>query len=176
MEKQDANQELELLEVAMAAVKFLGLEGRCKEPFIRRLDIVNLVQVNLATQYCPELNCSTYDLSVHLFLNPEGKIDSICVNEFQASYDDYISQFDGLFEGDFEGDIDEVCKNTYFKKIGNSQLEVTSDIRERCVHTNQGVDKRTESKTIEVYEFDGDWKNLSSDMKKVGKVNQKTKN
>ena len=172
MEKQDVNQELKLLEVAMAAVKFLGLEGRCKEPFIRRLDIVNLVQVNLATQYCSELNCSTYDLSVHLFLNPEGKIDSICVNEFQASYDGSISQFNGLFEGYF----DEVSKNTYFKKIGNSQLEVTSDIRERCVHTNQGVDKRTESKTIEVYEFDGDWKNLSSDMKKVGKVNQKTKN
>ena len=174
MEKQETNKGLELLEVAMAAVKFLGLEGRCKEPFIRRLDIVNLVQVNLATQHCSELNYPSYDydLSVHLFLNPEGKIDSICVNEFQASYDDYISQFDGLFEGD----IDEVCKNTYFKKIGNSQLEVTSDIRERCVHTNQGVDKRTESKTIEVYEFDGDWKNLSSDMKKVGKVNQKTKN
>lgn len=169
MEKQDANQELELLEVAMAAVKFLGLEGRCKEPFIRRLDIVNLVQVNLATQYCPELNCSTYDLSVHLFLNPEGKIDSICVNEFQASYDDYVNDL-------FEWHFDEVSKNTYFKKIGAGQLEVTSNIRERCVHTNQGVDKRTESKTIEVYEFDGDWKNLSSDMKKVGKVNQKTKN
>ena len=172
MEKQDTNKELELLEVAMAAVKFLGLEEGCKEPFIRRLDCAHLVQVNLATQHCSELNYPSYDLSVHLFLNPEGKIDSICVNEFQASYDDYISQFDGLFEGD----IDEVCKNTYFKKIGNSQLEVTSDIRERCVHTNQGVDKRTESKTIEVYEFDGDWKNLSSDMKKVGKVNQKTKN
>ena len=171
MEKQDANQELELLEVAMAAVKFLGLEGRCKEPFIRRLDIVNLVQVNLATQYCPELNCSTYDLSVHLFLNPEGKIDSICVNEFQASYDGSISQFNGLFEGYF----DEVSKNTYFKKIGNSQLEVTSDIRERCIHTNQGVDKRTESTKTEVYEFDGDWKNLSSDMKKVGQVSKKIK-
>ena len=174
MEKQDANQELELLEVAMAAVKFLGLEGRCKEPFIRRLDIVNLVQVNLATQYCPELNCSTYDLSVHLFLNPEGKIDSICVNEFQVSYDGYMSRVNGLLE--VEGYFDEVSRNTYFKKIGAGQLEVTSDIRERCVHTNQGVDKRTESKTIEVYEFDGDWKNLSSDMKKVGKVNQKTKN
>ena len=173
MEKQDTNKELELLEVVMAAVKFLGLEGRCKEPFIRRLDWAHLVQVNLATQYCPELNCSMYDLSVHLFLNTEGKIDSICVNEFQASYDDYISQFNGLFEGD--EDIDEVSKNTYFKKIGNSQLEVTSDIRERCIHTNQGVDKRTESKTTEVYEFDGDWKNLSSDMKKVGQVNQKTK-
>ena len=171
MEKQDVNQELELLEVAMAAVKFLGLEEGCKEPFIRRLDCAHLVQVNLATQYCSELNCSTYDLSVHLFLNPEGKIDSICVNEFQASYDDYISQFDGLFEGD----IDEVCKNTYFKKIGNSQLEVTSDIREKCVHTNQGVDKRTESKTTEVYEFDGDWKNLSSDMKKVGQVSKRIK-
>ena len=171
MEKQDTNKELELLEVAMAAVKFLGLEEGCKEPFIRRLDCAHLVQVNLATQYCSELNCSTYDLSVHLFLNPEGKIDSICVNEFQVSYDDYISQFDGLFEGD----IDEVCKNTYFKKIGNSQLEVTSDIRERCIHTNQGVDKRTESTKTEVYEFDGDWKNLSSDMKKVGQVSQKTK-
>ena len=171
MEKQETNKNLELLEVAMAAVKFLGLEGRCKEPFIRRLDIAHLVQVNLATQYCPELNCSTYDLSVHLFLNTEGKIDSICVNEFQASYDGSISQLNGLFEGYF----DEVSKNTYFKKIGNSQLEVTSDIRERCIHTNQGVDKRTESKTTEVYEFDGDWKNLSSDMKKVGQVSQKTK-
>ena len=172
MEKQDTNKELELLEVAMAAVKFLGLEEGCKEPFIRRLDCAHLVQVNLATQHCSELNYPSYDLSVHLFLNPEGKIDSICVNEFQASYDGSISQFNGLFEGYF----DEVSRNTYFKKIGAGQLEVTSDIKEKCVHTNQGVDKRTESKTTEVYEFDGDWKNLSSDMKKVGKVNQKTKN
>ena len=172
METQDTNKELELLEVAMAAVKFLGLEEGCKEPFIRRLDWAHLVQVNLATQYyCSELNYPSYDLSVHLFLNPEGKIDSICVNEFQASYDDYISQFNGLFEGYF----DEVSKNTYFKKIGNSQLEVISDIRERCIYTNQGVDKRTESTKIEVYEFDGDWKNLSSDMKKVGQVSKKIK-
>ena len=172
METQDTNKELELLEVAMAAVKFLGLEEGCKEPFIRRLDWAHLVQVNLATQYyCSELNYPSYDLSVHLFLNPEGKIDSICVNEFQASYDDYISQFNGSFEGYF----DEVSKNTYFKKIGNSQLEVISDIRERCIYTNQGVDKRTESTKIEVYEFDGDWKNLSSDMKKVGQVSKKIK-
>lgn len=171
MEKQETNKELELLEVAMAAVKFLGLEEGYKEPFIRRLDWAHLVQVNLATQHCSELNCPSYDLSVHLFLNPEGKIDSICVNEFQASYDGSISQFNGLFEGYF----DEVSKNTYFKKIGAGQLEVTSDIKEKCVYTNQGVDKRTESKTTEVYEFDGDWKNLSSDMKKVGQVSQKTK-
>lgn len=171
MEKQDTNKELELLEVAVAAVKFLGLEEGYKEPFIRRLDCAHLVQVNLATQYCSELNCPSYDLTVHLFLNPEGKIDSICVNEFQASYDDYISQFNGLFEGNF----DEVSKNTYFKKTGVGQLEVTRDIRERCVYTNQGVDKRTESKTTEVYEFDGDWKNLSSDMKKVGQVSKKIK-
>ena len=171
MEKQDTNKELELLEVAMAAVKFLGLEEGCKEPFIRRLDWANLVQVNLATQHCSELNYPTYDLSVHLFLNPEGKIDSICVNEFQASYDGSISQFNGLFEGYF----DEFSRNTYFKKIGAGQLEVTSDIKEKCVHTNQGVDKRTESKTTEVYEFDGDWKNLSSDMKKVGQVSKKIK-
>ena len=171
MEKQETNKELELLEVAMAAVKFLGLEEGYKEPFIRRLDCANLVQVNLATQYCSELNCPSYDLSVHLFLNPEGKIDSICVNEFQASYDGSISQFNGLFEGYF----DEVSRNTYFKKIGAGQLEVTSDIKEKCVHTNQGVDKRTEIQTTEVYEFDGDWKNLSLDMKKVGQVSQKTK-
>ena len=171
MEKQETNKELELLEVAMAAVKFLGLEEGYKEPFIRRLDWAHLVQVNLATQHCSELNCPSYDLSVHLFLNPEGKIDSICVNEFQASYDGSISQFNGLFEGYF----DEVSKNTYFKKIGAGQLEVTRDIRERCVYTNQGVDKRTESKTTEVYEFDGDWKNLSSDMKKVGQVSKKIK-
>ena len=171
MEKQDTNKELELLEVAMAAVKFLGLEEGCKEPFIRRLDCAHLVQVNLATQHCSELNYPSYDLSVHLFLNPEGKIDSICVNEFQASYDGSISQFNGLFEGYF----DEVSRNTYFKKIGAGQLEVTSDIKEKCVHTNQGVDKRTESKTTEVYEFDGDWKNLSSDMKKVGQVSKKIK-
>ena len=170
MEKQETNKELELLEVAMAAVKFLGLEGRCKEPFIRRLDWAHLVQVNLATQHCSELNYPSYDydLSVHLFLNPEGKIDSICVNEFQASYDDYVND---LFEWHFA----EVSKNTYFKKIGAGQLEVTSNIRERCVHTNQGVDKRTESTTTEVYEFDGDWKNLSSDMKKVGQVSKKIK-
>ena len=168
MEKQETNKELELLEVAMAAVKFLGLEEGYKEPFIRRLDCANLVQVNLATQHCSELNCPSYDLTVHLFLNPEGKIDSICVNEFQASYDDYVN---GLFEWHF----DEVSKNTYFKKIGAGQLEVTSNIRERCVHTNQGVDKRKKKKKTEVYEFDGDWKNLSSDMKKVGQVNQKTK-
>ena len=172
METQDTNKELELLEVAMAAVKFLGLEEGCKEPFIRRLDCAHLVQVNLATQYyCSDLNYSSYVLSVHLFLNPEGKIDSICVNEFQASFDGYydgsISQFNGLF--------DEVSRNTYFKKIGAGQLEVTSDIKEKCVHTNQGVDKRTESKTTEVYEFDGDWKNLSSDMKKVGQVSKKIK-
>lgn len=171
MEKQDTNKELELLEVAMAAVKFLGLEEGCKEPFIRRLDWANLVQVNLATQHCSELNYPTYDLSVHLFLNPEGKIDSICVNEFQASYDGSISQFNGLFEGYF----DEFSRNTYFKKIGAGQLEVTSDIKEKCVHTNQGVDKRTESQTTEVYEFDGDWKNLSLDMKKVGQVSKKIK-
>ncbi len=171
MEKQETNKELELLEVAMAAVKFLGLEEGYKEPFIRRLDCANLVQVNLATQYCSELNCPSYDLTVHLFLNSEGKIDSICVNEFQASYDGSISQFNGLFEGYF----DEVSKNTYFKKIGAGQLEVTSDIKEKCVYTNQGVDKRTESKTTEVYEFDGDWKNLSSDMKKVGQVSKKIK-
>lgn len=171
MEKQDTNKELELLEVAMAAVKFLGLEEGCKEPFIRRLDWANLVQVNLATQHCSELNYPSYDLSVHLFLNPEGKIDSICVNEFQGSYDGSISQFNGLFEWHF----DEVSKNTYFKKTGNSQLEVTSDIRERCVYTKQGVDKRTECKTTEVYAFDGDWKNLSSDMKKVGQVSKKIK-
>ena len=168
MEKQETNKELELLEVAMAAVKFLGLEEGCKEPFIRRLDCANLVQVNLATQHCSELNCPSYDLTVHLFLNPEGKIDSICVNEFQASYDDYVN---GLFEWHF----DEVSKTTYFKKIGAGQLEVTSNIRERCVHTNQGVDKRTESTKTEVYEFDGDWKNLSSDMKKVGQVSKKIK-
>lgn len=169
MEKQETNKELELLEVAMAAVKFLGLEGRCKEPFIRRLDWAHLVQVNLATQYyCSELNYPSYDLSVHLFLNPEGKIDSICVNEFRASYDDYVND---LFEWHFA----EVSKNTYFKKIGAGQLEVTSNIRERCVHTNQGVDKRTESTKTEVYEFDGDWKNLSSDMKKVGQVSKKIK-
>ena len=172
MEKQDTNKELELLEVAMAAVKFLGLEEGCKEPFIRRLDCANLVQVNLATQYYfSDLDYSSYDLSVHLFLNPEGKIDSICVNEFQASYDGSISQFNGLFEGYF----DEVSRNTYFKKIGAGQLEVTSDIKEKCVHTNQGVDKRTEIQTTEVYEFDGDWKNLSSDMKKVGQVSKKIK-
>lgn len=171
MEKQDTNKELELLEVAMAAVKFLGLEEGCKEPFIRRLDCAHLVQVNLATQHCSELNYPSYDLSVHLFLNPEGKIDSICVNEFQGSYDGSISQFNGLFEWHF----DEVSKNTYFKKTGNSQLEVTSDIRERCVYTKQGVDKRTECKTTEVYAFDGDWKNLSSDMKKVGQVSKKIK-
>ena len=170
MEKQETNKELELLEVAMAAVKFLGLEGRCKEPFIRRLDWAHLVQVNLATQHCSELNYPSYDydLSVHLFLNPEGKIDSICVNEFQASYDDYVNDL-------FEWHFDEVSKNTYFKKIGAGQLEVTSNNRERCVHTNQGVDKRTESTTTEVYEFDGDWKNLSSDMKKVGQVSKKIK-
>lgn len=170
MEKQETNKELELLEVAMSAVKFLGLEGRCKEPFIRRLDWAHLVQVNLATQHCSELNYPSYDydLSVHLFLNPEGKIDSICVNEFQASYDDYVNDL-------FEWHFDEVSKNTYFKKIGAGQLEVTSNIRERCVHTNQGVDKRTESTTTEVYEFDGDWKNLSSDMKKVGQVSKKIK-
>ena len=171
MEKQETNKELELLEVAMAAVKFLGLEEGCKEPFIRRLDCAHLVQVNLATQHCSELNYPSYDLSVHLFLNPEGKIDSICVNEFQASYDGSISQFNGLFEGYF----DEVSRNTYFKKIGAGQLEVTSDIKEKCVHTNQGVDKRTEIQTTEVYEFDGDWKNLSSDMKKVGQVSKKIK-
>lgn len=171
MEKQETNKELELLEVAMAAVKFLGLEGRCKEPFIRRLDWAHLVQVNLATQYyCSELNYPSYDydLSVHLFLNPEGKIDSICVNEFQASYDDYVNDL-------FEWHFDEVSKNTYFKKTGVGQLEVTRDIRERCVYTNQGVDKRTESTKMEVYEFDGDWKNLSSDMKKVGQVSKKIK-
>ena len=169
METQDTNKELELLEVAMAAVKFLGLEEGCKEPFIRRLDCAHLVQVNLATQYyCSDLNYSSYVLSVHLFLNPEGKIDSICVNEFQASYDDYVNDL-------FEWHFDEVSKNTYFKKIGAGQLEVTSDIKEKCVHTNQGVDKRTESKTTEVYEFDGDWKNLSSDMKKVGQVSKKIK-
>ena len=171
METQDTNKELELLEVAMAAVKFLGLEEGYKEPFIRRLDWANLVQVNLATQHCSELNYPSYDLSVHLFLNPEGKIDSICVNEFQASYDGSISQFNGLFEGYF----DEVSRNTYFKKIGAGQLEVTSDIKEKCVHTNQGVDKRTESQTTEVYEFDGDWKNLSLDMKKVAQVSKKIK-
>ena len=170
MEKQETNKGLELLEVAMAAVKFLGLEEGYKEPFIRRLDWANLVQVNLATQHCSELNYPSYDydLSVHLFLNPEGKIDSICVNEFQASYDDYVNDL-------FEWHFDEVSKNTYFKKIGAGQLEVTSNIRERCVHTNQGVDKRTESTTTEVYEFDGDWKNLSSDMKKVGQVSKKIK-
>lgn len=170
MEKQETNKGLELLEVAMAAVKFLGLEEGYKEPFIRRLDWAHLVQVNLATQHSSELNYPSYDydLSVHLFLNPEGKIDSICVNEFQASYDDYVNDL-------FEWHFDEVSKNTYFKKIGAGQLEVTSNIRERCVHTNQGVDKRTESKATEVYEFDGDWKNLSSDMKKVGQVSKKIK-
>ena len=170
MENQETNKELELLEVAMSAVKFLGLEEGYKEPFIRRLDWAHLVQVNLATQHCSELNYPSYDydLSVHLFLNPEGKIDSICVNEFQASYDDYVNDL-------FEWHFDEVSKNTYFKKIGAGQLEVTSNIRERCVHTYQGVDKRTESTTTEVYEFDGDWKNLSSDMKKVGQVSKKIK-
>lgn len=174
MEKQDTNKELDLLEVAMAAVKFLGLEEGCKEPFIRRLDCAHLVQVNLATQYYfSDLDYSSYVLSVHLFLNPEGKIDSICVNEFQVSYDGYMSRVNGLLE--VEGYFDEVSRNTYFKKIGAGQLEVTSDIKEKCGRTNQGVDKRTESQTTEVYEFDGDWKNLSSDMKKVGQVSKKIK-
>ena len=174
MEKQDTNKELELLEVAMAAVKFLGLEEGCKEPFIRRLDWAHLVQVNLATQYYfSDLDYSSYVLSVHLFLNPEGKIDSICVNEFQVSYDGYMSRVNGLLE--VEGYFDEVSRNTYFKKIGAGQLEVTSDIKEKCGRTNQGVDKRAESQTTEVYEFDGDWKNLSSDMKKVGQVSKKIK-
>lgn len=169
MQKQENNKQLEFLEVSMAAVEFLGLKGRCEEPFIRRLDCVNLVQVNLFTQYCSELNNPTYDLSVHLFLNPEGKIDSIWVNEFEASYDGYISKFNGLFEGYF----DEISKNTYFKKMSDGKLEVISDINEKCGHTNKGEDKITESKMTEVYEFDGNWKNLSPDMKKINQASQK---
>ena len=63
MKTQDTNKELKLLEVAMAAVKFLVFEEGYKEPFIRRLDIVNLVQVNLVIQYSSELNHPTCDLT-----------------------------------------------------------------------------------------------------------------
>lgn len=173
MAKQETNKNLESLEVAMAAVKFLGLEERCEDPFVRRYDCANFVQVDLALQYCPETSYPTYELSAQLFLNPEGKIDSICVNEFQGSYYDYIREVDSLLEG-YVGCYESVLKNTYFKKTMNGQLEVSCDIHEECGHTIKGVD-RTDSKTIEVYEFDGDWKNLSSDMKKVGQVSQKTK-
>lgn len=171
MEKQEINKQLELLEVSQATVGFLGLEGRFEKPFIRRLDCVNLVEVNLASEYCFETNLPVYDLSVHLFLNTEGEINCIWVNEFQANYDGYISKVNGLFEGHF----DVTSKKTYFKKMSDGKLEVTSDICKKCVHTSKAEDKITKSKTTEIYEFDGNWKNLSSDMKKVGHASQKVR-
>ena len=124
MKTQDTNKELKLLEVAMAAVKFLGLEERCEDPFVRRYDCANFVQVDLALQYCPETSYPTYELSAQLFLNPEGKIDSICVNEFQGSYYDYIREVDSLLEG-YVGCYESVLKNTYYEDFSVGEIFLT---------------------------------------------------
>lgn len=168
----DSEESLEILEVTEAALTFLGIKDKFKEPNVRMMDKDNCAQVILETQYDCDLNKQTYRLSTDIHFDHEI-VDSICVSESWGSYDGYV---DMVFSYLFVGSFDEVSKNTYFKKTNDGQLEVTSIVNEKCGHTDYGVDKFTESTTTEVYEFDGDWKNLSPDMKKVGQVREKAKN
>ena len=168
-------ESLEILEVAQSALTFLGLEDKLKKstvgPTVRMWDTDNCARVIVDERYGSESNMPTYSLTVQIQFS-DGDIVSIYVSESRTMYDGYKNPHTSLFEGDY----DETSKATYFRKLQDGQLEVTSVITEEKGNIDSGApDIDSRDPIIEVYDFNGDWKNLSPDMKKVNRARQKGK-
>lgn len=163
-------ESVEILEVAQSALTFLGLEDKLKKPTVRKWDKENCARVIVDEQFGTESNMPTYSLTVQIQFSDGDNVNSIHVSESRTMYDGYKDLFTDLFEGDY----DETSKDTYFRKLQNGQLEVKSVITEEKGTIDSGVpDIDSRDPIIDVYEFNGDWKNLSPDMKKVNRARQK---
>lgn len=169
-------ESVEILEVAQSALIFLGLEGKLEKPTVRWWGRENCARVivdeqfGTDEQFGAESHMPTYSLAVQIQFSDGDNVNSIHVSESRTMYDGYKDLFTNLFEGDY----DKTSKDTYFRKLQNGQLEVKSVITEEKGTIDSGApDIDSRDPIIDVYEFNGDWKNLSPDMKKVNRARQK---
>ena len=168
-----AEKYLDILEVAVAATEFCGYENKGYRTMIKSdEDSKNTwFRVIFNQRYGSDSNEPTYSLSTTIGLNGDNtSIASVCVHEHSGYYDGFIDKM----SGDFEGYVDTTDTDTRFSPNANRDLEVNTTITKHKGHTNKGVDYDSTTEKTEVYEFDGNWKNLSPDMKKIGpKTNNK---
>ena len=165
-----AEKYLDMLEIAVAATKFCGYESKEYSTMIKsnKEDKESWFRVIFAQRYDQSSNESTYSLSTTIQLNDDNSsIDSVYVNKHVGYYDGSVEKQ----SGEFEGYVETEDINTYFYPNNNGELEVTTVTTEHRGHTNKGIDYDSSSEKTEVYEFDGNWKNLSSDMPKKGQEN-----
>lgn len=172
-------ESVEILEVAQSALTFLGLEGKLKkptvEPTVRQWDGQNCARVIVDEQFGSESNMPTYSLAVQIQFSDGGDtVDSIRVSETRTMYNGCMNSFTSLFEGYY----DETSNNTDFRKLPDGKLEVTRVTTGEKGNTDFGVTDFNPGVPIiiGVYDFNGDWKTLSADMRKVDSARQKVRN
>lgn len=165
-----AEKYLDILEIAVAATKFCGYESK-EFSTMTKTDGENKdswFRVIFDQRYGQDSNEPTYSLSTTINLKGD-KIDSICVYKHLGDYNGCVDKM----SGEFEGYAETTETYTSFNQSNNGELEVRTVTTEQRGHTNKGLDYNSISTTTEVYDFDGDWKNLSSDMPKKGQENSK---
>ena len=165
-----AEKYLDILEIAVAVTKFCGYESKEYSTMIKsdKEDKGSWFRVIFAQRYDQDLNEQTYYLSTTIKLDDDNtSIASIHVNKYLGYFAGSIDKISGKFEGHAETSE----TDTYFSPNNNGELEVTTVTTEHRGHTNNGIAYDSSSEKTEVYEFDGNWKNLSSDMPKKGQEN-----
>lgn len=166
-----AEKYLDMLEIAVAATKFCGYENKGYRTMIKSDEDSKETwfRVIFNQRYGSDSNEPTYSLSTTISLNGDNtSIASICVHEHSGYYDGFIDKM----SAEFEGYVDTTDTDTSFSPNANGDLEVNTTVTKHQGHTNKGIDHDSSTKTTEVYEFDGNWKNLSPDMPKKGQENK----
>ena len=166
-----AEKYLDILEIAVAATKFCGYESKEYRIMIKSDEdsIRPYFRVIFDERYGSASNEPTYSLSTTISLNDDNNITSIWVHEHSGDYNGHVDKM----SLQFEGYANTTGESTYFHPNNNGELEVITVTTEYRGHTNKGIDYNSSSKKTEVYEFDGNWKNLSSDMPKKSQENSK---
>ena len=160
-----AEKNLDILEIAVAATKFCGYENKEYLTMIKddKENKDSWFHVIFDERYDQDSNDSTYSLSTTIQLNDDNtSIASVRVHKHVGYYVGSVEEI----SGEFEEYVETEDINTYFYPNNNGELEVTTTTIEHRGHTNKGVDYDSSSEKTEVYEFDGNWKNLSSNMPK----------
>lgn len=168
-----AEKYLDILEVAVAATEFCGYENKGYRTMIKSDEDSKKTwfRVIFNQRYGSDSNEPTYSLSTTISLNGDNtSIASVCVHEHSGYYDGFTDKM----SAEFEGYVDTTDTDTRFSTNANRDLEINTTITKHQGHTNKGIDSDSTTEKTEVYEFDGNRKNLSPDMKKIGpKTNNK---
>ena len=162
-----AEKYLDVLETAVSITEFCGheIQGYRTMEKIEEENKGTWFRVYFALQYGPNCNEPIHCLSTTIQLNDDNT--SIASAEVYNHLGHYEGGIDKMSEC-FEGYADTTNTYTSFYPNANGELEVKTIVCKHQGHTNKGIDydSKTEKPT-EVYEFDGNWKNISPEMKKI---------